>query len=124
MVRLDPGAPAGAGRGAGQPPAQRRGRHAPATPPLLGGVHSQPQHGQLGTLVLSTVRNIHNGHNWYQEHAAHQAGGEETEDADEDQGEGGDRDQHPAVRDHSSSSWSLVEELGLCHLVGRCSKGS
>ena len=51
VVRLDPGAPASAGRGTRQPPAQRRGRHAPATPPLLGGVHRQPQHGQLGTLV-------------------------------------------------------------------------
>ena len=103
VVRLDPGAPAGAGRGARQPPAQRRGRHAPATPPLLGGVHRQPQHGQLGTLVLNTVSDIFNEHNWYQEHAAHQAGGEEAEDADEEQGEGRDCDQHPAVRDNSSS---------------------
>ena len=51
VVCLDPGAPAGARRGTRQPPAQRRGRHAPATPPLLGGVHCQPQHGQLATLV-------------------------------------------------------------------------
>ena len=123
VVRLDPGAPAGAGRGTRQPPAQRRGRHAPATPPLLGGVHRQPQHGQLGTLV-TLVSDIISRHNWYHEHAAHQAGGEEAEDADEEQGEGGDCDQHPAVRDNSSSSWSLVVELRLCHLVGKCSNGS
>ena len=73
---------------------------------------------------IITVSDIISRHNCYHEHAAHQAGGEEAEDADEEQGEGGDCDQHPAVRDNSSSSWSLVVELRLCHLVGKCSNGS